>query len=226
MPPLRGRRLRIHLPLVRQSEKLEEPSENMDWACPHAVISEARGRRTPSLRRVMDSANAARRTHHMQRGTPRRRLSRRRRLSDASADAREVRRAKAAAQRLQRKHKAGGDQGVDKVSGELGKKFDKRLAKEKIEDLRVASNIEASGEDAILAASRANKAPAVGTSASSELTTKLRRRRQSMGEEVMTSTTGKSGTRGDDKSRGVAREKEREKREKEGIADVDPYVHR
>jgi hypothetical protein len=144
------------------------------------------------------------------------RLSRRRRLSDAGADAREVRRAKATAQQLRRKHKGGGDQGVDKVSGELGKKFDRRLAKEKIEDLRVASNIEASGEDAILAASRAGKAPAAGASASPELATKLRRRRQSMGEEVMTPTTGKSGARGDDdKSRGVARKKEREKREKD-----------
>ena len=114
---------------------------------------------------------------------------------------------------------------MDKVTRELGKKFDKQRAKERVEDLRKASNIESSGEDVILAASRAAKAAAAARAATSENSTsgeleiKLRRRRQSIGEEAMTPTR-KTGERSDI-SREREKQKKREKRDKkndEGIA--------
>ena len=114
------------------------------------------------------------------------RLGHRRRLSEAPLDAKEVRRAQKKAHKMQLKHKAGGDH-FDKVTGELGKKLERQLAKERVEELRIASNIEASEEDTILTqAKAASSSDNRSNNLSPELANKLRRRRQSMGEEATT----------------------------------------
>lgn len=113
-------------------------------------------------------------------------LARRRRLSDSAPDAREVRQAVKRAQNMQAKNKKQGDH-FDKVSGELGKKFEKQLFKEKVAEFRTASNIDSEhDEDSILAKVKrvsSSSRSETNSNVSPELASKLRRRRQSMGEE-------------------------------------------